>query len=312
MRTDVKVGISIAVCLAIVAGVWYFLIRGHGKTVTEDLAAIEGAARRAEDTNVIDFSVPAERTETTPPAPTEIEPGYREERDRTESVPPPARIEEVEVVRRETEPILPSRPPERAADTTQIRPPVMDTTRVRRVPEPEPGRTYVVKAGDSFWSIAERQYGSGGLAGLIAQANPNVPPTKMRHGMTIVIPPKPLGGAAPAASGSAAGTLETDAGFYTVKDGDKGFWGIAEAVYKHGRYYPLIQAANPDVDPRKLKPGQRLLVPPKPEEPAALVADVSPRPRGSGKSPAATPAARVRVRTGAPVTAVLPDGRVFD
>jgi hypothetical protein len=40
-------------------------------------------------------------------------------------------------------------------------------------------------------------------------------------------------------------------------------WGIAARleVYGRGRLYTLLKKANPDVDPTRLRPGMRLLVP---------------------------------------------------
>jgi len=54
----------------------------------------------------------------------------------------------------------------------------------------------------------------------------------------------------------------TKPGIYTVKDGDAGFWGIAQKVYGDGKYMDLIKAANPKVDPHKLRAGQKLVTPP--------------------------------------------------
>jgi len=49
---------------------------------------------------------------------------------------------------------------------------------------------------------------------------------------------------------------------YVVKDGDLGFWAVAMNSYGRGDLWRLIQNANPGVHPRRLRPGQRLNVPP--------------------------------------------------
>ena len=48
---------------------------------------------------------------------------------------------------------------------------------------------------------------------------------------------------------------------YTVQEGDAGFWGIAQKVYGHGKYHTLIAKANPNADPLRLRPGQKLVIP---------------------------------------------------
>lgn len=61
--------------------------------------------------------------------------------------------------------------------------------------EPEPltpaqpvNRTYTIRKGDTFWSIATREYGSGKKWMDIAQANPSVDPKKLRIGQQILLP----------------------------------------------------------------------------------------------------------------------------
>jgi len=61
--------------------------------------------------------------------------------------------------------------------------------------EPEPlapaqpaGRTYTIKKGDTFWSIAQREYGDGQKWRDIAQANPSVDPKKLLIGQQITLP----------------------------------------------------------------------------------------------------------------------------
>lgn len=61
---------------------------------------------------------------------------------------------------------------------------------------------------------------------------------------------------------------------YIVRDGDKGFWGIAQKseVYGDGKYWYLISKANPNAQSSNLQKGQKLVIPPKPVA----------RPRGVG------------------------------
>jgi len=47
---------------------------------------------------------------------------------------------------------------------------------------------------------------------------------------------------------------------YTVKDGDT-LGTISKTVYGSTKHWQVIQSANPDVDPRRMRPGVRLTIP---------------------------------------------------
>ncbi|MCD6304148.1 MAG: LysM peptidoglycan-binding domain-containing protein [Planctomycetes bacterium] len=64
---------------------------------------------------------------------------------------------------------------------------------------------------------------------------------------------------------------------YVVQKGDAGFWAVAEKVYGDGRLWQLIAKANPGVDSNALRPGKKLIIPPKPV--------ARPEPAGGGASP---------------------------
>lgn len=49
-------------------------------------------------------------------------------------------------------------------------------------------RVYVVKSGDSFWSIARAEYGNSSYYNHLVRANPKVDPAKLKAGMRITIP----------------------------------------------------------------------------------------------------------------------------
>jgi len=183
-----------------------------------------------------------------------------------------------------------------------------------------PGR-YLVKDGDSYWSIAKNLYGDATLCKLLIEANPKIPPMSLRPGMTISAPPKPAATAETAGSTPAKepkakhGTTVVDAAsgtrHYIVKRGDNGFWGISEAVFGTGDHMGAIQKLNPKLNPKALQPGQRVLVP---TEAPALARRTSPTASGTaGTAPRrTTPRATAGAVTGAPARAVLPSGEVFD
>jgi LysM repeat protein len=98
--------------------------------------------------------------------------------------------------------------------------------------------TYVVQEGDTFWSIAKELEGID-MDELMA-FNKGVDPKALKVGMTLKL--------AKTATGQT----------YTIKSGDT-FWGIARA-YKGIEMDDIIKA-NPSVDPKALKVGQKIIIP---------------------------------------------------
>ena len=181
---------------------------------------------------------------------------------------------------------------------------------------------YVVQEGDSYWRIAQKQWGDGNLWRHIRDANPNVAENDLRPKMTIRIPPRPRTEAASVAPTSTGGRASPKHGttsvdpltgkrYYVVKKGDNGFWGVSVAVFGTPRHMGAIQAANPGLNPRELRPGMKVVIPSGLTAAAPSVA-AGPAPTAPRRSGPTTRPAGVRVRTGAPATTVLPDGRVFD
>jgi len=140
--------------------------------------------------------------------------------------------------------------------------PTAGVSRTPVAPTGRAGRTYKVRAGDAgFWGIAKSQYGDGKYWTLIQKANPDANPSKLQVGQVLVIPPLPSR-ASPAAAPAATPTAAAGGGkTYTVKAGDAGFWGIAKSQYGDGKYWTLIEKANPNVDPSRLRVGQELIIP---------------------------------------------------
>jgi len=160
---------------------------------------------------------------------------------------------------------------------------------------PPGSETYLVKDGDSYWSIAEAKYGNGLFHYVLEQAN-NVDANSLRPGMVLVIPPKPTTGPAgttPAPSGSEAAesTIAVGPGerVYTVVAGDS-YWKIAVKEYGAGRLWPAIRDANPGIDAGRMQPGQKLVIPPIELARQAIGEDASggsTPPAGGGARPAA-------------------------
>jgi LysM repeat protein len=115
--------------------------------------------------------------------------------------------------------------PENPAPTKAVQP--------ERLPD-----TYVVQEGDTFWSIAKELEGID-VDDLVAR-NPHVDPKALKIGMVLNLAKKAEGQS------------------YTVKAGDT-FWGIARAY--NGVEMEDIIKANPSVDPKELKVGQKIIIP---------------------------------------------------
>ena len=104
---------------------------------------------------------------------------------------------------------------------------------------PPTGGIYTVRANDTLWAIATRYDMT--VAQLTA-ANPNVNPESLRPGQALTIPTK-----TPVVSGVV----------YAVKPNDT-LWGIAS---RYGLFVNDLLAANPGVDPQRLRIGQTLRIP---------------------------------------------------
>lgn len=107
------------------------------------------------------------------------------------------------------------------------------------------GGTYTVKAGDSWWLIAEKQMGSGSKMNELASANGKTINDIIHPGDVLKIPGK--------SSGSAQKT-------YTVKSGDS-FWGIAASQMGNGSKMYDLAAANGMTINDVIHPGDVLVIP---------------------------------------------------
>jgi len=155
-------------------------------------------------------------------------------------------------------------------------------------------RTYIVSKGDraGLWGIAKKVYGQGKgyQYVLIQKANPKIDPRRLRAGMKLIIPPLPAA-TAPSGTGTSVYRSGTQASSgrrtYVVKRNDT-IWGIAQIMYGDGKYAKLIIDANPKIDPSRLKPGQKLTLPPSPK-PRPATTRKKPRPARPARPTAPPP-----------------------
>ncbi len=190
-----------------------------------------------------------------------------------------------------------------AADATSLTAPVAPVPAVPAapaLPTEAPTRAYVVRDGDSLWSIAERELGDGRKFAEIAKLNYGVPQPDGRvlenshwihPGWTLKLP----GAAAPAVP------LSGEGGIYTVQPGDT-LWSIARArLGDPGRRDEIAAASRSLVqrdgrrltDPDVIEVGWTLAIPGTPAvpggpaTPGAAAAPVAPPPPQSAVAPPA-------------------------
>ena len=111
-------------------------------------------------------------------------------------------------------------------------------------PSPPLARSYQIRAGDSYWSIARRH---GIEVEDLERANPGVNPRRLSIGRTIQISGPAFG---PSATRRASGS-------YEVRKGDI----LGRIAKRHGVSLQELMAANPQVNPRRLRIGSALTIP---------------------------------------------------
>lgn len=154
-------------------------------------------------------------------------------------------------------------------------------------PRHEPKRLYVVKEGESFWTITKKLYGAGKYHADVVKANPDVDPGRVRAGQVITIPeiedavlheeflatPEEL----EPRSRRARVYLARDER-HVIQAGET-LGDIAEKYYKSAIKWPHILRANPEVDPRRLRAGKTIVVPALTEPPGRPKLPDAPRER---------------------------------
>jgi nucleoid-associated protein YgaU len=128
-------------------------------------------------------------------------------------------------------------------------------------------RSYTVKRGDTFETIAIRELGSASLQVAIAKSNPFKDPMRIKPGDVIRIPLDPGNIQGDGAGVAVAPPLPPPAVEYVVRRGDT-LGDIALAFYGSARpkYLDLIYSANRGTmrDRDTIAVGQKLMIPPAP------------------------------------------------
>jgi nucleoid-associated protein YgaU len=100
---------------------------------------------------------------------------------------------------------------------------------------------------------------------------------------------------------------------HVIQPGDT-FSDLAVHYYGNAKYVGLIQNANPDKDPRRLRPGQKIVIPPGPEPAAGAALVPSPAPVAAPvPAPSVAPKASntAAASPASPTPASIPPGRAY-
>lgn len=228
MSTDYKIGIVVGL-VVLIAGIVYFLTSGEGDKLMPPVGPPAAGPNE----------VVTEPGQTPAGAPTEISLDTLTPQTQPSAVTP-------------TSVVTPAETPTTSTATTGWQldeddddaavpaetPAGSETVKIRVPSEAEDGGFQLSEDADEAWS------------------EPDLEPAPVA--IRTIQPPPEEETAEPVVS--AAG------GTYTVKKGDNGYWIIAQRVYgpENGKYWTLIQKANPNADTNALREGQVLKIPPLP------------------------------------------------
>jgi nucleoid-associated protein YgaU len=136
------------------------------------------------------------------------------------------------------------------------------------------GRVHVVASGDTLAEISKKYFGTTTRWKDIVKANPGIDPEGLKVGQKLTIPEGATTAPATASGGGAApapaSPAPAEAGDYVVKSGDT-LETIAQSQLGSKKEWKKIVDANPGLDVKHIRIGQKLKIPgkAKPAEPAA-------------------------------------------
>lgn len=144
----------------------------------------------------------------------------------------------------------------------------------RKAPDPAPAkagewpgglpRTYTMKKGDIVWSLVRQEWKlSEGFIDAIRAANPGLKVETLRAGDELKIPdPAPYRKGSKKAAKKSKPATGVATREYEIKEGDS-LGTIARDHLGSARRWKEIVKANPGIDPKKLKLGQKIRMPAK-------------------------------------------------
>ncbi len=137
--------------------------------------------------------------------------------------------------------------------------PTMTMSEQNKIPAHLPG-TYNVQSGDSLWTIAEKEYGSGYNWLDIAKANNLSNPDVLYAGTKLQLPRVPTRQITVVAQAQISIPNRITGSTYTVIHGDN-LWDIAVRAYGDGYQWTKIAQANHLANPRLIFSGNVFIIP---------------------------------------------------
>lgn len=153
-------------------------------------------------------------------------------------------------------------------------------------------RFYIIKDGESFWTITKKLYGAGKYYAAVVKANPDVNPGRVRAGQVIAVPviegvqlrDELLATAEELEPRSRRPRVYLARDVRHVIRSGETLGDIAQKYYKSAIKWPHILVANPDLDPKRLRARKEITVPALTEAPGAPRLPDEPRPRSRRRS----------------------------
>ncbi|MBA3697287.1 MAG: LysM peptidoglycan-binding domain-containing protein [Planctomycetes bacterium] len=145
---------------------------------------------------------------------------------------------------------------------------------------------HVVKAGETLSDISKQHYGTTTKWKKIVDANPGIDPEGLKVGQKLKLPE--IAGTTPSPTPGSGAPADNPAATYTVKAGEF-LEDIALSQLGSRGAWKKIVDANPGIDPKRLRVGQKLVIPGKsaPAEtpPASTPPPFGSQPSGFGSQP---------------------------
>lgn len=140
----------------------------------------------------------------------------------------------------------------------QVTPALTQAPQMATEVKPQAG-DYIVKAGDTLWSVAEKQLGSGYKWQEIARVNNLANPSMITEGTRLKLASTEVAQSLQSKSGDVNGQAVTS---YTISHGET-LWEISQKVYGDPYMWSKIAKANDLENPDLIHAGNVLTIPPK-------------------------------------------------
>ena len=132
---------------------------------------------------------------------------------------------------------------------------------VAAIEAPADGRVHVVLKGETLGEISQKHYGTSRRWKDIQTANPKVDPENMMPGSKLVLPDLPVQATSGTPGADVQPATTVALGQYTVVAADNSLMDIARKTLGDAQQWKKIQDANPGINAKKLRVGQKLLIP---------------------------------------------------